>query len=79
MPLAAAPSACHLVGGWQAPLKRARKKGVRVDDGSVVVFPFGLKAMLDGTLAREAARESDQHRILDELARKFGAAPADTT
>ena len=32
---------------------------------------IGLKAMLNGTLAREAARERDGPRLLDELDRKL--------
>ena len=36
-----------------------------------VVFQVGVKAMLDGTLAREAARERDRERILGELLRGF--------
>ena len=36
-----------------------------------VVFMTGVKAMLDGTLAREAARERDRERILEELSRGF--------
>jgi hypothetical protein len=113
------------------PLKRQRKQGVRLDDGSVIAFPylshpraglshaewralrpgeklerlFGMslddlyeilswpigeldpfrlsvrmqvtrvvfticvKAYLDGTLGREAARERDRERVLAELAR----------
>jgi hypothetical protein len=116
-----------------SPLKRQRKQGVRLDDGSMIAFPYmprvadlppgwrhftmaekiehligldrcdeilswgpvteldplrlsfqmqvirillriGLKAVLDGTLAREAARERDRQRILEGLARReFGA------
>ena len=36
-----------------------------------VVFTICLKAALDGTLGREAARERDRERIPDELARGF--------
>jgi len=36
-----------------------------------VFLLIGLKAMLDGTLAREAARERDRERILEELSRGF--------
>src|SRR5215472_6921081 len=36
-----------------------------------VVFMIGLKAHLDGTLARAAARERDGPRLLDELDRKL--------
>jgi hypothetical protein len=116
-----------------SPLKRARKQGVRLADGSIVAFPYmprvadlpsgwrhfttaekiehligldrcdeilswgpvteldplrlsfqtqvmrvflriGLKAVLDGTLAREAVRERERERILSEMRRReFGA------
>ena len=36
-----------------------------------VVFTICLKAALDGTLRREAARERDRERILEELSRGF--------
>jgi hypothetical protein len=36
-----------------------------------VVFQVGVKAMLDGTLGRQAARERDKDRILGELIRAF--------
>ena len=36
-----------------------------------VFLLIGLKAVLDGTLAREAARERDRERILEELSRGF--------
>ena len=36
-----------------------------------VVFQVGVKAMLDGTLGRQAARERDRDRILGELIRAF--------
>jgi hypothetical protein len=114
-------------------LKRVRKQGVRLDDGSIVAFPYmprvadlppgwrhfttaqkiehligldrreeilswgpitdldpvrltfqmqvirvflriGLKAVLDGTLAREATRGRNRERVLEELTRReFGA------
>jgi hypothetical protein len=39
-----------------------------------VFLRIGLKAVLDGTLAREAAREHNRERVLNELARReFGA------
>ena len=39
-----------------------------------ILLCIGVKAVLDGTLAREAARERDRERILDGLAcREFGA------
>ena len=115
-----------------SPLKRARKQGVRLADGSVIAFPrmprladlppgwrhfttaqkiehliglnrcyeilswgpiteldplrqsfqwqvmrvlwsIGIKALLDGTLAREAARERDRAAMLKELARDLSA------
>ena len=113
-----------------SPLKRARKQGVRLDDGTIIAFPcmprvadlpprwrhfstaekiehligldrcheilswgpiteldplrlsfqvqvirvllrIGIKAMLDGTLGREAARERDRERIIEELAARI--------
>jgi hypothetical protein len=36
-----------------------------------IVFRIWVKAMLDGTLARVAARERDRERILSELIRGF--------
>jgi hypothetical protein len=115
-----------------SPLKRARKKGIRLEDGSVVAFPYmprvadlppgwrhfsagqkieyligldrcyeilswpsagldplrrsmqmqvirvllpiGLKAVLDGSLDRDLARERNRAAVLAELPRKFGAA-----
>jgi hypothetical protein len=110
-----------------SPLKRQRKLGIRLEDGSIIAFPYmprvadlppgwrhfttaqkiehligldrceeilswgpiteldplrfsfqmqvirlflkiGVKAQLDGTLAREAARERERERILDQLA-----------
>jgi hypothetical protein len=32
-----------------------------------ILFHIGMKAMLDGTLARDAARERDRERILGQL------------
>ena len=116
-----------------SPLKRARKQGVRRDDGSIVAFPYmprvadlppgwrhfttaekiehligldrceeilswgrpiteldplrlsfqmqvmrvflriGVKAMFDGSLDREAARERERDRLLSEMTRReFG-------
>ena len=100
-----------------SPLKRARKQGVRLDDGSIIAFPYmprvadlppgwrhfsagqkiehligldrcyeilswpmqmqvmrillpiGIKAMLDGSLDRDLARERDRAAMLEELAR----------
>jgi hypothetical protein len=37
-----------------------------------IVFPICVKAMLDGTLEREIARERDRERRLEELARRIG-------
>jgi hypothetical protein len=111
-----------------SPLKRARKQGVRLDDGSIIAFPYmprvadlpsgwrrfstadkikhllgmdldqvhdilswpitepdpfrlsvrmqvtrvvftiRVKAYLDGSLGREAARERDRERVLAEMA-----------
>jgi len=39
-----------------------------------VFLRIGLKAVLDGTLAREATRARNRQRILDDLARKLGVA-----
>ena len=36
-----------------------------------VFLSIGLKAMLDGTLAREVTRERNRQRLLDELDRKL--------
>jgi hypothetical protein len=36
-----------------------------------VFLSIGLKAMLNGTLDREAARERNRQRVLDELDRKL--------
>jgi hypothetical protein len=117
-----------------SPLKRARKQGIRLDDGTIIPFPYmprvadlppgwqhfttaqkieqligldrcreilswgpitdldplrlsfqmqvmrillkiGVKAQLDGTLAREAAREQDRERILAEMAQREGLRP----
>jgi len=39
-----------------------------------VVFTICMKAFLDGRLGREASRERDRQRIIEELARReFGA------
>jgi hypothetical protein len=112
-----------------SPLKRARKQGVRLDDGSVIAFPrmprvadlppgwrhfsagqkiehligldrcyeilswpragldplrrsmqmqvmrvllpIGMKAVLDGSLDRDLARERDRQRLLEELNRNL--------
>jgi hypothetical protein len=40
-----------------------------------VVFMVGVKAMLDGKLSREAARERDRERALGELIRGFEQSP----
>jgi hypothetical protein len=116
-----------------SPLKRQRRLGVRLDDGSVIAFPYmprvanlppgwrhfsaaqkiehligldrcyeilswgsiteldplrqsfqwqvmrvllpiGIKATLDGSLDREAARERNHAAVLDDLARRFDSA-----
>jgi hypothetical protein len=38
-------------------------------------LPIGIKAMLDGTLDREAARGHNRAAVLEELDRKLRAAP----
>jgi hypothetical protein len=116
-----------------SPLKRARKQGIRREDGSIVAFPrmprvadlppgwrhcsvaqkiehligldrcyeilswgsyveldplrrsfqwqvmrvllpIGIKAVLDGSLDRDLARERNRAAVLEELERKLGAA-----
>ena len=134
LPLASAPSARHIPEPMAgSPLKRARRQGVRLDDGSVIAFPYmprvadlppgwrhfsiaqkiehligldrcyeilswgsiieldplrqsfqwqvtrvllsiGIKAMLDGTLARELQRDRNRAAVFEELDRKLGAA-----
>jgi len=129
--LASAPLARHIPEPMAgSPLKRARRQGIRLEDGRIVAFPYmprvadlppgwrhfttaqkidhlidldrwyeisswgsyreldplrcsfqmqvlrvflsiGLKAMLNGTLDREAARERNRQRVLDELDRKL--------
>jgi hypothetical protein len=39
-----------------------------------VVLPIGIKAVLDGSLDRELARERNRAAVLDELNREFGSA-----
>jgi hypothetical protein len=34
-------------------------------------LPIGVKALLDGRLGRDAARERNRAAVLDELARRF--------
>jgi hypothetical protein len=38
-----------------------------------IIFMIGVKALLDGKLGREAARERDRQRILAEMARDLRA------
>src|SRR5262249_45901267 len=133
VPLFCAGNRPHIAPMAGTPLKRARKQGIRLADGSIIAFPYmprvadlppgwrhfstaekiehligldrceeivawgpiadldplrlsfqmqvmrvflriGLKAVLDGTLAREAVRERDRQRIVEELTRReFGA------
>ena len=40
-----------------------------------VLLPIGIKAALDGSLDREAARESDRNVAIAELARRSGLKP----
>ena len=42
-----------------------------------VLWSIGIKAMLDGTLAREAARDCNRAAVLEELNRMFGAKGSD--
>ena len=37
-----------------------------------ILLPIGIKAMLNGSLGREAARERNRDAILEELSRQFG-------
>jgi len=39
-----------------------------------VVFAIGMKAVLDGSLDREVARERDRAAVLEELDGKLGTA-----
>jgi hypothetical protein len=39
-----------------------------------VILPIGIKALFDGKLGCEAARERDRQQILDELARRLSGA-----
>jgi hypothetical protein len=39
-----------------------------------VAFLFGIRAMLDGEFDRDAARERDRERRLEDLARRLGGA-----
>jgi len=133
------PDPPHTRADAGSPLKRARKQGVRLDDGSIIAFPYlthprahpraglsntqwrelgpaekiervlgmplyraneilcwgpiteidlvqvsikmqvwrvafmiGVKALLDGSLGREAARDRDRERLIEELARRAG-------
>ena len=121
----------HIAPMEGSPLKRARKQGVRLDDGSIVAFPYmpcvadlppgwrhfsaaqkidhligldrcyeilswpwagldplrrsmqiqvirvllpiGIKALLDGSLGRDAAYENNRVAVLEELARDLSA------
>jgi hypothetical protein len=42
---------------------------------SRVIFMIGIKALLDGKLGREAARERNRAAVLEELDRKLRARP----
>jgi hypothetical protein len=41
-----------------------------------VLLPIGIKALLDGSLGREAARERNRAAVLEEIARKLDARKA---
>jgi hypothetical protein len=43
-----------------------------------IVFAIGVKALLDGSLDREAARERNRQRVVEELARQLKAQSAGT-
>ena len=40
-----------------------------------VLLPIGIKAVLDGSLDRDLARERNRAAMLEELGRKLGATP----
>jgi hypothetical protein len=61
---------CYEISSWRSyreldPLQRSFQMQVLR-----VFLSIGLKAMLNGTLDREAARERDRQRVPDELDRK---------
>jgi hypothetical protein len=40
-----------------------------------VILPIGIKALLEGKLNREAARDHDRQRVLAQLARDLHSLP----
>jgi hypothetical protein len=69
-PASPTPSGAH-----SRPARRSLRLSLRMQVWHVV-FMIGVKAMLNGTLAREADRERDRQRILAEFARDLR--PADS-
>jgi hypothetical protein len=61
---------CREILSWPLdgldPVRRSMRMQV-----SRVILRIGIKALLDGTLGREAARERDRERVLGELLRGF--------
>jgi hypothetical protein len=61
---------CYQILSWGPiteldPLRRSMQMQVMR-----VLLPIGIKALLDGSLSRDAARERDQERVLEELMRR---------
>jgi hypothetical protein len=67
---------CYEILSWPwaglDPLRRSMQMQVMR-----VLLPIGIKAALDGSLDREAARERNRTSVLNELARRFDGAPAE--
>ena len=61
---------CYEILSWPwaglDPLRRSMQMQVMR-----VLLAIGVKALLDGKLGREAARERERQRVLEELARGF--------
>jgi hypothetical protein len=64
---------CYEILSWQwaglDPLRRSMQLQVMR-----IMFSICMKAALDGTLERDAARERNRQRVLDQLDRAFKAA-----
>jgi hypothetical protein len=64
---------CYEILSWPwaglDPLRRSMQMQV-----IRVLLPIGIKALLDGSLDREAVRERNRAGALEEIARKLGAA-----
>jgi hypothetical protein len=50
---------------------RAKKRACGAHQVMRILLPIGVKALLDGRLGRDAARECSRAAVLDELARRF--------